>query len=70
MQNEGSCNSCLSNANLMSGKFLVLELFPKMFLTNQYPPKNEGLSLSSFADKCQGILKVEAIAFGGHAQST
>ena len=35
MQNENSFNSRLSIANPLSGKIVVLELLPKMFLTNQ-----------------------------------
>ena len=35
MQNESFFDSWLSIANPMSGKILVLELLPKMFLVNQ-----------------------------------
>ena len=35
MQHENPFNSRLSIANPVSGKFFVLELTPKMFLTNQ-----------------------------------
>ena len=77
MQNENYFDSWLSIANPISGKILVLELLPKMFLANQiaglfkvfYLPKKLRVQVYSFVDKHQSFLQYGTIVYPEYGQA-